>query len=101
LKGNLAPDSCVVKRSAVAAEMLKHQGPARVFDCEEDAMNAINTDKIVKGDVVIIRYERPKGGPGMREMLNPTWGTGSKTRKLYAKDLNSIKSLFFCTFPFI
>jgi len=72
LKGNLAPDSCVVKRSAVAPEMLKHEGPARVFDCEEDAMNAIDTGKIVKGDVVIIRYEGPKGGPGMREMLNPT-----------------------------
>ena len=72
LKGNLAPDSCVVKRSAVAAEMLKHEGPARVFDCEEDAMNAIDTGKIIKGDVVIIRYEGPKGGPGMREMLNPT-----------------------------
>lgn len=72
LKGNLAPDSCVVKRSAVAPEMLKHEGPARVFDCEEDALNAINTGKIVAGDVVIIRYEGPKGGPGMREMLNPT-----------------------------
>ncbi|UZQ51460.1 dihydroxy-acid dehydratase [Clostridium kluyveri] len=72
LKGNLAPDSCVVKRSAVASEMLKHEGPARVFDCEEDALNAINTGKIVAGDVVIIRYEGPKGGPGMREMLNPT-----------------------------
>jgi dihydroxy-acid dehydratase len=72
LKGNLAPDSCVVKRSAVAPEMLKHEGPARVFDCEEDALNAINTGKIVEGDVVVIRYEGPKGGPGMREMLNPT-----------------------------
>ncbi|MFL0195182.1 dihydroxy-acid dehydratase [Clostridium sp. WILCCON 0269] len=72
LKGNLAPDSCVVKRSAVAPEMLKHEGPARVFDCEEDALDAINTGKIVAGDVVIIRYEGPKGGPGMREMLNPT-----------------------------
>lgn len=72
LKGNLAPDSCVVKRSAVAPEMLKHQGPARVFDCEEDAMEAINSGKIVPGDVVVIRYEGPKGGPGMREMLNPT-----------------------------
>lgn len=72
LKGNLAPDSCVVKRSAVAPEMLKHEGPARVFDCEEDALDAINTGKIVSGDVVIIRYEGPKGGPGMREMLNPT-----------------------------
>ena len=72
LKGNLAPDSCVVKRSAVAPEMLKHEGPAKVFDCEEDAMQAINTGKIVAGDVVVIRYEGPKGGPGMREMLNPT-----------------------------
>lgn len=72
LKGNLAPDSCVVKRSAVAPEMLKHEGPARVFDCEEDALAAINGGKIVEGDVIIIRYEGPKGGPGMREMLNPT-----------------------------
>lgn len=72
LRGNLAPDSCVVKRSAVALEMLKHEGPAKVFDCEEDAMAAINGGKIVDGDVVIIRYEGPKGGPGMREMLNPT-----------------------------
>ncbi len=72
LKGNLAPDSCVVKRSAVAPEMMKHEGPARVFDCEEDAINAINSGKIVSGDVVVIRYEGPKGGPGMREMLNPT-----------------------------
>lgn len=72
LKGNLAPDSCVVKRSAVAPQMLKHEGPARVFDCEEDAMLAINSGKIVTGDVVVIRYEGPKGGPGMREMLNPT-----------------------------
>lgn len=72
LKGNLAPDTCVVKRSAVAPEMLKHEGPARVFDCEEDALEAINTGKIVDGDVVVIRYEGPKGGPGMREMLNPT-----------------------------
>jgi len=72
LKGNLAPDSCVVKRSAVAPEMLKHEGPARVFDCEEDALEAINSGKIVAGDVVVIRYEGPKGGPGMREMLNPT-----------------------------
>lgn len=72
LKGNLAPDSCVVKRSAVAPEMLKHEGPAKVFDCEEDALEAINTGKIVDGDVVVIRYEGPKGGPGMREMLNPT-----------------------------
>lgn len=72
LKGNLAPDSCVVKRSAVAPEMLKHEGPARVFDCEEDALDAINSGKIVAGDVVVIRYEGPKGGPGMREMLNPT-----------------------------
>ncbi|MEG1887108.1 MAG: dihydroxy-acid dehydratase, partial [Oscillospiraceae bacterium] len=72
LRGNLAPDSCVVKRSAVCEEMLCHSGPARVFDCEEDAMEAINNDKIKKGDVIIIRYEGPKGGPGMREMLNPT-----------------------------
>lgn len=72
LRGNLAPDSCVVKRSAVAPEMLVHEGPARVFDCEEDAMKAIMGDKINPGDVVVIRYEGPKGGPGMREMLNPT-----------------------------
>ena len=72
LKGNLAPDSGVVKRSAVAPEMLKHEGPARVFDCEEDAIAAIKGGKIVDGDVVVIRYEGPKGGPGMREMLNPT-----------------------------
>ncbi|MBC2723210.1 dihydroxy-acid dehydratase [Desulfosporosinus sp.] len=72
LKGNLAPDSCVVKRSAVAPEMLKHEGPAKVFDCEEDAMQAINSGQITPGDVVVIRYEGPKGGPGMREMLNPT-----------------------------
>ncbi len=72
LKGNLAPDSCVVKRSAVAPEMLKHSGPAKVYDCEEDAMAAINGGEIQDGDVVVIRYEGPKGGPGMREMLNPT-----------------------------
>ncbi len=72
LRGNLAPDTCVVKRSAVAPEMLKHEGPARVFDCEEDAIAAIRGGKIVAGDVVVIRYEGPKGGPGMREMLNPT-----------------------------
>ncbi len=72
LKGNLAPDSGVVKRSAVASEMLKHEGPARVFDCEEDAIAAIKGGRIVAGDVVVIRYEGPKGGPGMREMLNPT-----------------------------
>ena len=72
LKGNIAPDSCVVKRSAVLPEMLKHSGPARVFDCEEDAIAAIKGGKIVPGDVVVIRYEGPKGGPGMREMLNPT-----------------------------
>ncbi|MCI9048360.1 MAG: dihydroxy-acid dehydratase [Hungatella sp.] len=72
LRGNLAPDSCVVKRSAVVPEMLKHEGPARVFDCEEDAIDAIKGGKIVAGDVVLIRYEGPKGGPGMREMLNPT-----------------------------
>jgi len=74
LKGNLAPDSCVVKRSAVVQEMMKHQGPARVFDSEEDANTAIMSGKIVAGDVVVIRYEGPKGGPGMREMLNPTSG---------------------------
>ena len=72
LKGNIAPDSCVVKRSAVVEEMLVHEGPARVFDCEEDAIEAIKGGKIVSGDVVVIRYEGPKGGPGMREMLNPT-----------------------------
>lgn len=72
LRGNLAPDTCVVKRSAVAPEMLVHEGPARVFDCEEDAIAAIRGGKIVEGDVVVIRYEGPKGGPGMREMLNPT-----------------------------
>lgn len=72
LKGNLAPDSGVVKRSAVVPEMMVHQGPARVFDCEEDAIEAIKGGKIVAGDVVVIRYEGPKGGPGMREMLNPT-----------------------------
>ena len=72
LKGNLALDGSVVKRSAVAPEMLCHEGPAKVFDCEEDAQAAINGGKIVPGDVVVIRYEGPKGGPGMREMLNPT-----------------------------
>ncbi len=72
LKGNLAPDSAVVKRSAVVPEMMVHEGPARVFDCEEDAIAAIKGGKIVAGDVVVIRYEGPKGGPGMREMLNPT-----------------------------
>ena len=72
LSGNIAPESCVVKRSAVAPEMLKHSGPARVFDCEDDAIEAIKGGKIVPGDVVVIRYEGPKGGPGMREMLNPT-----------------------------
>lgn len=72
LKGNLAPDSGVVKRSAVVPEMMVHEGPARVFDCEEDAIAAIKSNKIVAGDVVVIRYEGPKGGPGMREMLNPT-----------------------------
>lgn len=70
--GNIAQDGCVVKRSAVAPEMLSHSGPARVFDCEEDAIDAIYNGKIVDGDVVVIRYEGPKGGPGMREMLNPT-----------------------------
>ena len=72
LRGNLAPDSGIVKRSAVAPEMMVHEGPARVFDCEEDAIAAIKGGKIVPGDVVVIRYEGPKGGPGMREMLNPT-----------------------------
>ncbi|MEE1114011.1 MAG: dihydroxy-acid dehydratase [Eubacterium sp.] len=72
LKGNLAPDTGVVKRSAVLPEMMVHEGPARVFDCEEDAIAAIKGGKIVSGDVVVIRYEGPKGGPGMREMLNPT-----------------------------
>ena len=72
LRGNIAPDSCVVKRSAVAPEMLVHEGPARVYDCEEDAIAAIRGGKINPGDVVVIRYEGPKGGPGMREMLNPT-----------------------------
>ena len=72
LKGNIAPDSGVVKRSAVVQEMMVHEGPARVFDCEEDAIAAIKGGKIVAGDVVVIRYEGPKGGPGMREMLNPT-----------------------------
>ena len=72
LRGNIAPDSCVVKRSAVVPEMMVHEGPARVFDCEEDAIAAIKGGKIISGDVVVIRYEGPKGGPGMREMLNPT-----------------------------
>ncbi len=72
LKGNLAPDTGIVKKSAVVPEMMVHEGPARVFDCEEDAIEAILTGKIVEGDVVVIRYEGPKGGPGMREMLNPT-----------------------------
>ena len=72
LKGNLAPDTAVVKRSAVVPEMMVHEGPARVFDCEEDAIAAITGGKIMEGDVVVIRYEGPKGGPGMREMLNPT-----------------------------
>ena len=72
LRGNLAPDTGIVKRSAVAPSMLKHEGPARVFDCEDDAIAAIKGGKIVAGDVVVIRYEGPKGGPGMREMLNPT-----------------------------
>lgn len=72
LRGNLAPDTGIVKRSAVAAEMMRHEGPARVFDCEEDAIRAIKGGEIHPGDVVVIRYEGPKGGPGMREMLNPT-----------------------------
>lgn len=72
LKGNIAPDSCVVKAAAVAKEMMQHRGPARVFDSEDDAITAIREGRIVKGDVVVIRYEGPKGGPGMREMLSPT-----------------------------
>ena len=72
LKGNLAPDGCVVKQSAVAPEMMVHTGPARVFESEDEAIAAIYAGKIVSGDVVVIRYEGPKGGPGMREMLNPT-----------------------------
>ena len=72
LRGNLAPDGCVVKQAAVAPEMLVHTGPARVFDSEDEAIAAIYAGKIVSGDVVVIRYEGPKGGPGMREMLNPT-----------------------------
>jgi dihydroxy-acid dehydratase len=72
LKGNLAPRGCVVKRSAVVPEMMVHEGPARVFESEEEAIAAIKGGKIVAGDVVVIRYEGPKGGPGMREMLNPT-----------------------------
>ena len=72
LKGNLAPDGCVVKRSAVAPEMLVHKGPAKVYESEEEAISAIYAGKIVKGDVVVIRYEGPAGGPGMREMLSPT-----------------------------
>jgi dihydroxy-acid dehydratase len=72
LKGNIAPDTGIVKKSAVVPEMMVHEGPARVFDCEEDAIEAILGGKIVAGDVVVIRYEGPKGGPGMREMLNPT-----------------------------
>ena len=72
LKGNLAPEGCVVKRSAVAPEMMLHTGPAQVFNSEEEAIEAIYAGKIVPGDVVVIRYEGPKGGPGMREMLNPT-----------------------------
>jgi dihydroxy-acid dehydratase len=72
LKGNIAPDGCVVKRSAVAPEMLVHSGPAKVFDSEEECIKAIYGKKIVAGDVVVIRYEGPAGGPGMREMLSPT-----------------------------
>jgi dihydroxy-acid dehydratase len=72
LKGNLAPEGCVVKRSAVAKEMLQHRGPARVFDSEEDVVKAISSYQIKKGDVLVVRYEGPKGGPGMREMLSPT-----------------------------
>jgi dihydroxy-acid dehydratase len=72
LRGNLAPDGCVVKRAAVAPEMLVHEGPAKVFESEEECIAAIYAGKIVKGDVVVIRYEGPAGGPGMREMLSPT-----------------------------
>ena len=72
LRGNLAPDGCVCKRAAVLDTMLVHSGPARVFDCEDDAIAAIDSGDIHPGDVVVIRYEGPKGGPGMREMLNPT-----------------------------
>ena len=72
LRGNLAPDGCVVKRSAVAPEMLVHEGPAKVYESEEEAISAIYAGEIVKGDVVVIRYEGPSGGPGMREMLSPT-----------------------------
>jgi dihydroxy-acid dehydratase len=72
LKGNLAPDGCVVKQAAVAPSMMQHEGPARVFDSEEDAIRVIYDGGIKAGDVVVIRYEGPKGGPGMREMLNPT-----------------------------
>ena len=72
LKGNIAPDTGIVKQSAVVPEMMVHEGPARVFECEEDACEAILSGKIKEGDVVVIRYEGPKGGPGMREMLNPT-----------------------------
>ena len=72
LRGNLAPDGCVVKQSAVAPQMMRHQGPARVFDSEDEAIEAIYGKRINPGDVVVIRYEGPKGGPGMREMLNPT-----------------------------
>ena len=97
LKGNLAPDGSVVKRSAVVDEMMVHEGPARVFDCEEDAIAAIKGGKIVEGDVVVIRYEGPKGGPGMREMLNPTsaiagmavmdmYNKGIKARDIITKD---------------
>lgn len=83
LKGNLAPDSSVVKRSAVAEEMMHHKGAARVFDCEEDALSAIYDGKINPGEVVVIRYEGPKGGPGMREMLNPTSSYyGQRSRQL-------------------
>ena len=77
LKGNIAPDTGIVKRSAVLPEMMVHEGPARVFDCEEDAIKAITGGQIVSGDIVVIRYEGPKGGPGMREMLNPTSATSA------------------------
>ncbi len=100
MKGNLAPDGGVVKRSAVVEEMMVHEGPARVFDCEEDAIAAIKGGKIVAGDVVVIRYEGPKGGPGMSEMLNPTsaiagMGLGSSVCLNYRRTfLGSIQRSF-------
>ena len=101
LKGNLAPDRCVVKRSAVAKEMLVHKGPAKVFNSEEEAIAAITGGKIVKGDVVVIRYEGPAGGPGMREMLSPTSaiaGMGVLATRHILQSNATIKFLFFITF---